>query len=67
VCALPPCLQVIGLAFMCVTCGFFFARFAGKCMPKNPDWGEEYGIKFQCSTEGEHNDLVSGAWCGAEL
>jgi chloride channel 7 len=38
--------EVIGLAFMCTTCGFFFAWTAGKCIPKNPEWGEEYGIKF---------------------
>jgi hypothetical protein len=44
---------------MCVSCGFFFAWSAGRCMPKNPDWGEEYGLKFQCTEEGHHNDLVS--------
>ncbi|WIA21477.1 hypothetical protein OEZ85_000682 [Tetradesmus obliquus] len=50
--------EVIGLAFMCTTCGFFFAWTAGKCIPKNPEWGEEYGIKFLCE-EGEHNDLAT--------
>jgi hypothetical protein len=39
--------QVIGLALMCCTAGFFFAWSAGKCIPKNPDWGEEYGVRFQ--------------------
>jgi hypothetical protein len=41
------CLQVIGLALMCCTAGFFFPWAAGKCIPKNPDWGEEYGVRFQ--------------------
>ncbi|KAF6253336.1 chloride channel [Scenedesmus sp. NREL 46B-D3] len=50
--------EVIGLALMCTTCGFFFAWSAGKCIPKNPEWGEEYGIKFLCE-EGEHNDLAT--------
>eukprot|EP00879_Flechtneria_rotunda_P004542 GHRR01004797.1.p1 GENE.GHRR01004797.1~~GHRR01004797.1.p1 ORF type:complete len:1031 (+),score=332.52 GHRR01004797.1:561-3653(+) len=50
--------EVIGLAFMVVTCGFFFTWSAGKCIPKNPEWGEEYGIRFQCE-EGEHNDLAT--------
>jgi hypothetical protein len=40
-------LQVIGLALMCCTAGFFFPWAAGKCIPKNPDWGEEYGVRFQ--------------------
>jgi hypothetical protein len=40
-------MQVIGLALMCCTAGFFFAWSAGKCIPKNPDWGEEYGMRFQ--------------------
>lgn len=42
-----PHVQVIGLALMCCTAGFFFAWSAGKCIPKNPDWGEEYGVRFQ--------------------
>jgi hypothetical protein len=40
-------LQVIGLALMCCTAGFFFAWSAGKCIPKNPEWGEEYGVRFE--------------------
>lgn len=48
---LPSCrwvhVQVIGLALMCCTSGFFFAWCTGKCIPKNPDWGEEYGVRFQ--------------------
>jgi hypothetical protein len=31
---------------MCCSSGFFFAWAAGKCIPKNPDWGEEYGVQF---------------------
>lgn len=39
--------EVIGMALMVCTCGFFFAWTAGKCIPKNPDWGDEYGFRFQ--------------------
>jgi hypothetical protein len=24
---------------------FFFSWAAGQCLPKNPEWGEEYGIR----------------------
>lgn len=50
--------EVIGLALMCCTASFFFAWAAGKCIPKDPDWGEEYGVRFLCK-EGEHNDLAT--------
>jgi hypothetical protein len=38
--------EVIGLACLCQICSFFFAWCAGKCIPKNPNWGHEYGMKF---------------------
>ena len=27
------------------SCAFFFSWAAGRCLPKNPDWGEDYGIR----------------------
>lgn len=38
--------QVIGLALMCCSASFVLAWSAGKCIPKNPEWGEEYGVRF---------------------
>lgn len=26
-------------------CGFFFPWAAGKCVPKDPEWGESYGMR----------------------
>lgn len=26
-------------------CAFFFSWAAGRCVPKNPDWGEDYGVR----------------------
>lgn len=39
-------LEVVGLVLLCQVCAFFFSWAAGKCIPKNPNWGEEYGMKF---------------------
>lgn len=39
--------EVIGMALMVCTCGFFFSWSAGKCIPKNPEWGDDYGMRFQ--------------------
>lgn len=38
--------EVIGLALLVVTLGFFLSWAAGRCIPKNPDWGDEYGLRF---------------------
>jgi hypothetical protein len=28
------------------TCAFFFSWAAGKCVPKDPEWGEDYGLRW---------------------
>lgn len=40
--------EVVGLACLCVIVGFFFAATAGRCMPRSPEWEEDYGVRCAC-------------------
>ncbi|GBF97646.1 H(+) Cl(-) exchange transporter [Raphidocelis subcapitata] len=51
--------EVIGLAILVQMAAFFFSWAAGRCLPKNPEWGESYGFRFTCREEGTHNDLAT--------
>lgn len=50
--------EVVGTAILCQLFAFFFSWAAGKCVDKNPEWGNKYGMRFQCE-EGKHNDLAT--------
>lgn len=48
--------EVIGLACMCVVCGFFFAATAGTCLPRSEEWAEEYGVR--CGPAGKFGNRM---------
>lgn len=37
--------EAVGLAILVTAASFVFPWAAGKCVPKNPEWGEDYGIR----------------------
>jgi chloride channel 7 len=42
--------EVLALAVLVQACAFFLPWAAGRCVARNPEWGEEYGVRcvFSC-------------------
>ena len=37
--------EAVGLAALVTAAAFLLPWAAGRCVPKNPDWGEDYGVR----------------------